>query len=54
MMRRFREDDRAARYLDDPEYRTRVNLYLGTAVNAAYMIANASRELKRMRETKNE
>lgn len=38
MMRRFREDGRAARYLDDPEYRTRVNLYLGTAVNAAYII----------------
>ena len=37
LMRRLHGNDHAARYLDDPLFRTEVNLYFGTAINVAYI-----------------
>ena len=37
VMRRLHGNAHAARYLDDPFFRTEINLYFGTAVNALYI-----------------
>ena len=37
LMRKLHQNDRAARYLDDPLFRAEINLYFGTAVNALYI-----------------
>ena len=37
LMHRLHRNAKAARYLDDPLFRTQINLYFGTAVNALYI-----------------
>ena len=37
LMRKLHENAQLARYLDDPLFRTEINLYFGTAVNALYI-----------------
>ena len=37
IMQKLHSSDHAARYLDDPIFRTKINLYFGTAVNALYI-----------------
>ena len=37
LMQKLHENARLARYLDDPLFRAKINLYFGTAVNALYI-----------------
>ena len=37
LMRKLHENAHLARYLDDALFRTEINLYFGTAVNALYI-----------------
>jgi len=42
VMKKLHTNTQTARYLDDPFFRTEINLYFSTAVNALYIFINLS------------